>query len=321
MRYYASALLCGVLLAGCGNGAPDTQEATPATPEAYTPDAGAQLDANGRFTTLAQERQGELTALQARAIAAAFVNDFHASNDSLWSAQHGGPISYEQLAPCGRSMYAESSYEPVSEEFIRPVRSLFGSWWLVTLCEGRQSVMVVGVSALATDVSVSNGSLVRPLVSGEEFAAMGIPVAQAGEGEFRAPEIAAGIGYARTGARIRSVPVLVAARLGQGQAMNASWRLELEHPVRFTGARDARSLQTDTVYVGVLGRVTDDARGVRTATDELIIPATSQPAADSVAGVLTRDLSGIDEPSRTTTARAARRTSVPLVFELAAKNN
>ncbi len=311
--------LCGALLAGCNGAGSDPVEAGVPSGEAYTPEASSQLDAAGRFVTLAHQQAGELTSAEARAIAAAFVHDFFPSNASLWNTQHGARIGYERLRPCGRSFYAESSYEPISPDFIRPVRSAFAGWWLVTLCDGTQGVLAVGVSAIATDVSVSRGSLVRPLISGNEFVAQGIPMGKANGIEFRAPELAAGFGFARTGARIRAVPVLVAARFGRGP-LNASWRLELERPVRLVGARDGNVANTDTVYVGLLGAWGDQDRGSVTPTEELIVPDMSQPAVDSAAGILSADVNSGDAPSRVTMVRASRRASVPLVFELAFKS-
>lgn len=193
----------------------------------------------------------------------------------------------------------------------RPVRSRFGAWWVVTLCEGRSPAMAVGVSALATDVRLASGTLEFPPVAGVEFEALAMPPGAADGVEYRAPEYAVQRAYALTGRRVRAVPTLIAARAGLGSALTATWRLELERPVRLRGQSSQRNLDTAVVFIGMSGAVA----APWPTKDGLVVPEETQPTDERFVGFRDADLrTGVPVPLPSV---ARRQPDTPIVFERA----
>jgi len=307
--------LC-VVLAACGGEPPTTQQTANAPSEMYTPEVAAHLDPHGTFQNLATAPAGELTGAQASALALAYVKQFRFTADTVWSVQRGAPIRYEALRACGRPLYAVSAYQPLPADVIRPIRGAFGPQWIITLCDGAQRNMVVGVAALATDLRLVGDQIVFPPWNGEEFTAMGIQPSRTVHEEYRGPEDAAAIAFATTGVRLRSVPVLVAARISVGSALRASWRIELEQATTLRGARRGTRGSRNVVYVGIVGGIDAAAKGQVSEAEGLMVPDEQQSPTEPYPAILTRDW-GTDAPS--TNARIERDTTYSLVFQQASQ--
>lgn len=215
--------------------------------------AADSLGADGRFmgnadVSASREGMPVVTAARARELAAAFARSFGPAFHDDWIKERGGPIALAALVPSARVFPLHTVHESVPDVGCHPshIRS-FGSYYLLTLDDGSDQNVRLGVSAQTTEYSVGpNGELVEPSRTGSDFDSDGVRVD--GKGRILlSPEQAVALAAAATGRLVTAVPRL----FGRGilwVSTAALWRVTLDQPV--TAARaDGRSVQTQVLFV------------------------------------------------------------------------
>jgi hypothetical protein len=256
-----------------------------------TGNAAQNLAPGGRFDLAPPptEIDGALiTPERAGEFAVAFVRTWGRFYQEDWSKERGAPVDPASLAADPRIFYAETSFGRVPDGFHPAFRRSYGPWYLVTLVQGGKPALLVGVSAYNTDLKIdAHGLLVHPMLSGNDFHAVGI-AARNGTPGVRpvTPEQAVEAVGRRTGARTQRTPDLYLLGKGQHPA-NAVWRLDLDRPVPVRAAGTARHVRS--VYAGHGARfyipspqqpagyqgtgIRFDASGQRIGPDLLVVPA------------------------------------------------
>ena len=166
--------------------------------------------------------------------------------------QHGRPIDWHDLDTATRpSYYAESHLEPLADTTDGPTLRHSGPHYLVPFYSADTPVVVVGVSAHATNVFIDGDGFVRdlePLGNGNEFRVSGIPLTAADGGYPPIPETAVQFAFERTGVRVTEVPTLGVP--GNRWERNAArWHLRLARRVAFERLVDGATVESDVVYV------------------------------------------------------------------------
>lgn len=179
--------------------------------------------------------------------------------------RRGARIDFSVVRPGSRVFFAESPYVPVDDTIPMPTRREAGPQYLIHLLEKGLPVGSLAVAAFNTDVTVVEGKLRFPLFSGANFFASGIPI---GSLDHRpcSPEAVVETFAKGAGVKITEVPELLLPRRPI-VALDARWKLTLEHSVTFRSASGALR-ESSVVYV----------RG-----NQLFLPQTVQPALDTVA--------------------------------------
>jgi hypothetical protein len=231
-----SSVFIGLLIAAsCGQiDAPVIPRIDPAL---LTPEAAQGVNGNGLFV-LRGERSGEISVDQARTLATAFWRDVGPYISGTIEHDRGG-IVHTQLVPCARSYYVESAYTNVPVEVPINLQKELGAQWLVGMCVGTTEEVVIAVSAMATDASVSGG---RITVGQANFFCMGVPV---GAEIPAAPENIAAVSANSSAKRVSAVPGLT-MRAFPASPTTAVWQVAIEAPAVAIGAvsRSSRPLQT-----------------------------------------------------------------------------
>lgn len=174
--------------------------------------------------------------------------------------QHGSKIDWDRVRAGPRTpFFAESSLEPVPESFGNPTIRHFGPQFLVPLYVDAKPVVVVGVSAYATNIDLDAQGFVHRLDNldgGGEFRVSGIPSSLGDVAVPPAPELAVAFAAQETGLKITEIPVLGVPgnRVVRTQAR---WRLRLSAPVALERLADGRVVETDEVYVGLFPSIAD----------------------------------------------------------------
>lgn len=227
------------------------------TPGGTFPYAGPQRDRGE--TIISPERAGE----QALAYVRAFSQFFHKN----WEKEAGRSIHLPSLRVHPRVFYAEAPYGRFPEGPFHPAyRKVFGPVYMVTLTDGRSPVLLVGVSAYNTDVSIDDrGLVVTPQVGGSEFVSFGISNDTSIYTHFT-PERAVERVARRTGARVSSPPHLLQVSAFHHPAL-AVWRVPLDRAVRVRPAQGGAEKAVSELYL--------NGRG------EYLIPAADQPRGDT----------------------------------------
>jgi hypothetical protein len=146
---------------------------------------------------------------------------------------------------------------------------MWGSWWLITLCAGREPQVSLAVSAEANELQIADGRLVFPFASGNEFFPIGIPTGN--EGEYPLSPEAAIRSVASTRVQLVSrVPELVMPPRFNGFPQAARWRIHFESPVSVK--LRSKDLLAQEVYIGRDGL--DAANAIRE-----YVPSDEQPPA------------------------------------------
>ena len=244
----------------------------------------------------------KITASRADSLAQGWVRQFAAMSRRSLERQRGAPINIPALRVCGRTYFARSAFYPLPPSIPDYAQRSFGPYWLVTVCDGTQPAISFAVSAYATDLQLSNGKLLFPVVSGEEFKWMGIPVGFAGLP--LPPEEAVAAMFAQVKRRVAAAPELVIP--GHSIPQLARWHLRLDSTAALR-TKEGIVRQQD-VYVGM-----------RRAGDTLLARlAPSQP--DSITfqwlSPPPQHWRGPGVPPRAMhSANAMRAAGMPIVFE------
>jgi hypothetical protein len=142
-----------------------------------------------------------------------------------------------------------------------------------------EQVATVAVAAYATAVWVHSDGLVRlPTDGGGVFHSGGVPREQLSDGPISAEE-AVSFAAGQTGAKIRSVPLLVQPG-NRVVVLNSRWRLDLDRRVHFYRLVDGAPVESGTVYVSSHRSIIEDVPGGW--KKRLFVAADSQPTHDSI---------------------------------------
>ena len=268
-------LLTSALMSGCSDRFSDGVVMAPPNrheiARSVTGAAASALGEDGKFqlTVLATSSQTEISAARARELAEVWAHQFGPRLKGYLETQHGAPIRYDALAACGRALYARSAFRPSPDPIPAPYLRPYGSWWLVTLCDASGFAAVsVAVSALATELSVIDGTIRFPAFAGNEFFPVGIPTGSVGEFPV-SPETAVALAAQQTGRRSSSVPELVMPVNTDGPPQAARWRLTLE------SAAHVRSVSLGDVSTREL------FVGVRNVTSRSLVQFVAAPSQDA----------------------------------------
>jgi hypothetical protein len=247
-------LLLGVMLvAACGHDGITDPEVDLDVRPYVTGAAAANLDGSGHFVFAEPVSPTPLPILssqRARDLAAADVRTWAPLLKSDWEKRRGAPINLGGLTADSRVYYVPTPFGPVPERFHLSYRRYLGPYYLVRMVDGPTPVMLVGVSAYATDVEINaqGQTVLQPLGQGGEFIEHVLPV---DTGFFRVftPEEAV-VYLARLSSRkVTKVPELV--RLAMPYSPTVSlWKLTLDQPVRVRASASSRVLDVIELYVG-----------------------------------------------------------------------
>lgn len=229
-KLFAMGLLA--LLVACSGDSPTAAAPTPSAVRlAVTGAAAAAIGPDGRLRLSqapADVSERELTVDEALTFADSYLRYFAPMTRSWLEATHGAPLDLRSLKSCGRPLYARSAFEPPPQSIPSVYRRVHGPWWLLTYCDANGSPSVsVAISAWATDLTMVDGKLQFPKISGTEFVVVGIPVGHVGEYPS-SPEAAILIAARETGTRISEVPELITPLPTEGPPQLARWRITLE---------------------------------------------------------------------------------------------
>lgn len=211
-----------------------------------TGNAAAAVTPDGQFQIRVTQRhpQSEITAVRAVQIATTWT---HTSGQWLRGAferDRGAAVDPRHVTQCGRVFYADTPYADLPPTASHAMRTVFGPWWLVTLCDAAQRPAIsVAVSGYSTNLVIANGIVIG--IGGELFAT-GIPIALSTVP--MSPEEAAQIAVNETGARVSEVPTLV---MGPREApQTAKWLVTLDRPISIRGVRTGIVRATTSLLVG-----------------------------------------------------------------------
>lgn len=265
-----------------------------------SPGAPVEMNSRGQFV-LAQGRAPEevpiISPERAGELAVAFVKTWGAGFEKGWQHQRGGPIDIDNLQMEQRIYFAETPHRTLAPSQSRSLHRHFGPHYLVHFSAGGATVLLVAVSAYATDVTVGSDGRIYGGTTGGEFKATAVSI-DPGRGPTRytpiSPEQAVGLVGTRTGARIVSTPQLM-LRDRRWAAALAQWKLVLDRPVHVRNPATGNQSVTRELYVGPGGHIS--------------IPAERQPLSRPVV------LSGEGE-TRMATPQERRQVIPPRVVQL-----
>lgn len=261
---FASALLAACDPGGSGLTGPDDP---PDIRQFVTGAAAENLNSQGLFTLaqpVAPDTIPIITEQRARDLAASFVRSFGPSLKPYWEKERGRSIDLRDLKADARVFYASTPYELFPEGFHSAFRRAFGPFYVVRMNAGSRAVVMVAVSAYATEVEIdSEGFIQRPVHRGMEFVSQAVPVDTTSL-LYLSPEQAVARVGRLTGARVSEVPELMRLEM-RWSPLSAVWKLSLDRPVRVRTVQDSRVVEVQELYVGPEG-------GRR-----LMIPAQEQP--------------------------------------------
>ena len=271
--------------------------------DAYvTGEAAKLLDADGRLLlpSPVPGQYPEISAGRAAELTQAFLTTFGQLLKGRWEEWRGQKILIEKLKVCGRITYSRSSYEPAS-----PIRTLWGrkqigSWWLVTLCDGKSPEVVVAVSLHNTDLSIdARGWVVQPEPSGLNFLSIGIP---RGAVLPIPPEAAVSMAAIESRARVASVPEFVMLPKPAAPWLGA-WQMTMEKPLRLVGLTSGLRATTARLSVGY-----DELWPVRLLGEVALVPPRDGDDLNDA---------GYPYPTPAAPYRALFRTGIALAYERA----
>ncbi len=112
-------------------------------------------------------------------------------------------------------------------------------------------MVLLGISAYATDVRIENDAIRLPKISGNEFTWRAIPKSVA---RFPVSPEASAVRVAKqSGARIAAIPRMVMPDFRNGGPEAARWELTLDTAVTFETVVNRRSIRASTVFFGPSG--------------------------------------------------------------------
>jgi hypothetical protein len=301
-------------LVNCSSGENDASAPVPPTAlrGSLTSEAAKSLNQNGQFQ-LAGPAAGarELSGTQAVQIADVWARQFAPKIRRTLERERGGPIAFERLRSCGRPLYAESAFEPLSAALPAGIRRAYESKWLVGLCAGKELQVSLAIAAGAADLAVVDGAIRQGAERGGEFFSLGIPKGWESPVGL-SPERAAQLAAVATGRRIAKTPRLIAASPRVAYPQGSTWEFVLESPVAVQSRSSPMPRQIARIHAGFHAQVGLN-RNIR--QDLMLVGASGQPAELTVT-VPIRGKNAVGEDQRTMrTFTIRRRADVPVLLE------
>ncbi|MDB4885943.1 MAG: hypothetical protein JWN79_1381 [Gemmatimonadetes bacterium] len=214
--------------------------------------AAAALGPDGLFPAAeGTSPNGEtiISAAQARDLAAAYIKTVGPTLREAWEAQRGAQINLAALTVSRRVEFGQTPYGLFPDEGFHPAISrLYGPFYLVTVQLGAEPVMVMGVSALATDYGVDERSdLIVPSFGGNAFKPFVWPSSTQDFAPL-GPEQTVDLAARATRAKIEAIPVLHGPERPLSPSL-ARWRVELDRDVLVVVPTTGRSATVRTLFV------------------------------------------------------------------------
>lgn len=250
-----------LLSAACDRAAPPTSSAAlpPDIRQYVVGEAATALTPAGLFTDVGPppERAGEMISREvAREQAMAYVRAYAQFLEAAWERESGRDIHVPSLQADPRVYFVETPYGRFPEGPFHPAfRKIFGPEYLVTLTDGRGPVLLVGVSALNTDVTIDGrGLVILPATGGNEFTSYAVPT-DTGRYVALTPERAVERAGRRLGVRVTRPPERVMMSAFHHVAISV-WRLSLDREIRVRPTSGGAGMETwaRELYVNGLGR-------------------------------------------------------------------
>jgi hypothetical protein len=211
-----------------------------------TGNATEALGADGRFRlhTVQRHPLTEITAAQATLIASTWTHSYGPWLRGAFEQDRGASVDPRRVEPCGRVFYADTPYQDLPPTASHTIQTVFGPWWLVTLCDERGPAVSLAVSAYSTNLQVHGGTITG---IGNELFATGIPTKLSSVPI--SPEEAVQLAVSETGARVSEVPSLVMAPR-PSSPQTAKWLITLDRPIAIRGLHSGTTRTTNTIFVG-----------------------------------------------------------------------
>jgi hypothetical protein len=212
----AATLGLAAVLTGCRNDlAPTAVIDPPASLRQHVTGAAAQaINANGYFDLAhpgAPSTVPILSPERAGMLARAYVKTWRDFIRGPLEKERGGPIPFDQLQP-GRVFFAQTPFGVVPDGFHPVYRNMYGPYYLVTMVNGREPVLIISVAAYATYEQIDERGYLKPTVrGGDEFIHMAVARGERIGTGFQPnyPEQAVEQVGRATGARATHVPAVV----------------------------------------------------------------------------------------------------------------
>lgn len=320
-RIHIRHAILAVGLVACGGDGTQTRAlassdaATATLLAALTPELQNAVGPDGLFRLPVAADPSLLSEVDATALAAGFVREFATRIPKTLEEQHGGPINFADLAPCGRRWLAASSYvgtDEVPPEESRALYEAIGPRWIVGFCEqqGRGATQLsVAVPAHTPNVRIENGKLLLGN-GGNALHVRGVPADWNGSLPLD-PEHAAIAAYQATGRRVSSVPRLVGAPV-DAVPQAAQWRMALAAAAGGSSNRGGeasmqatRTLAGDVVFLGLATKPTPLRGPTGLALSQVRADATRPAAGPTSSALLGFDIARRDVRVPTWTQRIA----------------
>jgi hypothetical protein len=255
LKTIVAAIAAITLVGGCEQAdAPIAGPASMSPPAAVrryvTGDAAAALNSSGRFAFAAPsppDSRPIITPGRAAELALASVRTWGPSFREEWVAERGRSFDFQSLTADSRILFVKSPYGRFPDGYHPAYARLYGPYYIVQLKSGSATIMLVSVSAYATDVKIDGRGIVhRPVERGMEFVHQILP--EAHQDWFVSPEAAVERVGRETGARIDRRPELV--RINKDNIpSSAVWKLSLDRDVDVKPAGRGTPLRTRELYV------------------------------------------------------------------------
>src|SRR5262249_4195242 len=114
---------------------------------------------DGRFRVPIVQRHPnvEVTADQASKIATLWSHTSAPWIRPTLELDRGAPVDPRKVEQCGRIFYADTPYQDLAATASHFVNTIYGPWWLVTLCDGAGPAISMAVSAYSKNLKIVNG--------------------------------------------------------------------------------------------------------------------------------------------------------------------
>lgn len=254
------------LLVGCTGGTEPSQSppVTRISPDWVTPEVARLVGPDGLFREISAtpESPWELDKAVVTPIVTAFVRTFIPIREFL-ERDRGASIPFDRLTPCGRTLYLESSFEPLMvSNPVMPQNLLWlgqgvdGSW-LFRYCDGNERMVWITILArtglrLNPDGTVDFSIPAAKGTAGELFF-VGIPLGRSDF--FPEPEEAVRTVFLGTGQRISEAPQAIQNSIfvegANDHARGTFWRLRTENPVSGHRETDGAPVTASEFYVSL----------------------------------------------------------------------
>lgn len=211
-----------------------------------TGNAAESLAPDGRFRLQVVQRHplSEISAAQASSIASIWTHTYGPWLRGTFEQDRTASVDPRRVKLCGRVLYADTPYQDLEATASHTIQTVFGPWWLVTLCDERGPAISVAVSGYATNLAVHNGTVTG---IGNEIFATGIPITLSSVP--MSPEEAVELAVSKTGARVSEVPTLVMGPR-PSSPQTAKWLITLDRSISIRGVRSGITRRTNVILVG-----------------------------------------------------------------------